>query len=189
MVGVMGALSGAVTSASAILGRNLFGEVSKAASLAALVLLMVVGSGCARSSQPPAPETAALGLPAAVTQAQYETGGATGFLPEGEPQAGRQAFLDLKCVVCHRVTGESAFPAPVSVSQGPTLDGALQRRPFSELAAAIVLPSHAMSLKTSEQIKQRPDGALSPMPDFSRIMTVRQLADLLAYLRSLGTAR
>ena len=76
---------------------------------------------------------------------------------------------------------------PVSVTQGPTLDSALRRRPTSELAAAIVLPSHAMSLKTSDELKTRLDGDLSPMPDFSRIMTIRQLADLIAYLGSIET--
>ena len=56
------------------------------------------------------------------------------------------------------------------------------------MAAAIVVPSHSMSVKTSEQIKKRLQRMLlSPMPDYSRAMTVRQLADLLAYLGSLET--
>ena len=52
------------------------------------------------------------------------------------------------------------------------------------LLASLVL---SMSLKTSDEIKKRLEGGLSPMPDFSRIMTVRQLADILAYLQSLQT--
>ena len=144
-----------------------------------LAVGLTANIGCTSSPEP------ALKQLAPVPATSYETGGATVVLPEGDARAGRQAFLDLKCVVCHRATGESQFPAPVSGSRGPDLDEALQRRPVSELAAAIVLPSHAMSLKTSDEIKKRLDGGLSPMPDFSGIMTIRQLADLLAYLRSL----
>jgi hypothetical protein len=46
-----------------------------------------------------------------------------------------------------------------------------------------------MSLKTSDEIKKQLEGVLSPMGDFSRTMTVRQLADLLAYLQSLEAVR
>jgi mono/diheme cytochrome c family protein len=119
---------------------------------------------------------------------QYDT--VDVVLPAGVPQAGRQAFMDLKCTVCHRVAGETRFPAPVSESQGPDLDRLLALRPASDVAAAIVVPSHSMSVKTSEQVKQRlRHMLLSPMPDYSRVMTVRQLADLLAYLRSLAQSR
>lgn len=107
-------------------------------------------------------------------------------LPQGDPQAGRRAFIDLKCAVCHRVAGESGFPAPLSESRGPDLDRAVARRPASEVAAAIIVPSHSMSVKTSEQVRKRLQRILlSPMPDYSRAMNVRQLADLLAYLGSL----
>jgi hypothetical protein len=41
----------------------------------------------------------------------------------------------------------------------------------------------------SDEMKKRLDGVLSPMGDVSRIITVRQLADLLAYLQSLETVR
>jgi mono/diheme cytochrome c family protein len=44
-----------------------------------------------------------------------------------------------------------------------------------------------MSVRTSEAVKRQLQQMLqSPMPDYSRAMTVRQLADLVAYLRSLG---
>jgi mono/diheme cytochrome c family protein len=123
-----------------------------------------------------------------LVNAQYDT--ATVVLPAGDPQAGRQAFVDLRCTVCHRVEGETRFPAPLSESQGPDLNRALALRSASDLAAAIIVPSHSMSVKTSEPIKQRlQELLLSPMPDYTRAMTVRQLADLLAYLRSLGPAK
>ena len=116
---------------------------------------------------------------------QYDT--MTVVLPAGDQQAGRKAFVDLRCTVCHRVEGDSRFPAPLSQSQGPDLNRALAQQPLSDLAAAIIAPSHSMSVKTSEQVRKRLARMLvSPMPDYTRAMTVRQLTDLLTYLRSVG---
>ena len=43
----------------------------------------------------------------------------TVVLPKGDVQAGRKAFQDLKCHVCHQVSGESGFTAPVTELRGP----------------------------------------------------------------------
>lgn len=109
----------------------------------------------------------------------------TVVLPKGDVQAGRKAFQDLKCHACHRVAGESALTAPVAELRGPDLTALLQLQETSDIAAAIIAPSHSLSVRTSEAIKAElwKQGA-SPMGDFSRVMTVRQLADLLAFLRS-----
>ena len=149
-----------------------------------LSVLLAAGSGCAQSPEQPVPDQRATAAPA-----EYETTEVAVVLPKGEPRAGRQAFLDLKCTVCHRVPQDQEFPASVSRSQGPDLDHTLGLRPASEVAAAIIIPSHSMSLKTSDEVKKHLESVLSPMGDFSRVMTVRQLADLLAYLQSLETAR
>jgi mono/diheme cytochrome c family protein len=103
----------------------------------------------------------------------------------GDAKAGRQAFLDLKCATCHRVPSEPAFPPPVSESLGPALDGHLAKTLPPYLVTAIVSPSHQLSLKTSPEVRARLEGTLSPMGDFSHIITVRQLVDLHAYLTSL----
>jgi hypothetical protein len=117
---------------------------------------------------------------------QYQYDVVTVTLPKGEPEQGRRAFRDLKCYVCHRVAGETHFPLPTSDVRGPDLDRSLSFRSASDVAAAIILPSHSMSVKTSAAIKKRlNDVQLSPMGDFSGTLTVRQLADLLIYLGSL----
>jgi mono/diheme cytochrome c family protein len=109
----------------------------------------------------------------------------TVVLPKGDVAAGRQAFLDLKCHTCHRVTAEPRLPPPVADARGPDLDATLQRQDASALAAAIIAPSHAFSVRTSAELRERlRREAVSPMGDFSRVMTVRQLADVLAYLKS-----
>ena len=75
--------------------------------------------------------------------------------------------------------------APVSAAQGPDLDATLRRRPASEVAAAIIVPSHSVSVRTSPGVRKTLETRLlSPMGDFSRALSVRQLADLLAYLGS-----
>ena len=157
---------------------------SRFAAAALVAISVALACGCTRSAEVPAHDQPA---PEPVP-AQYENETVTVVLPKGDTGAGRQAFLDLKCAVCHRVVGETTLPAPVSGTQGPDLDHTLGRRPASDVAAAIIVPSHSMSLKTSDDVKARLDGTLSPMPDVSRTVTVRQLADLLVYLRSLETS-
>jgi mono/diheme cytochrome c family protein len=111
----------------------------------------------------------------------------TVVVPNGNVQAGRQAFVDLKCTACHRVPGESAFPPPFADSLGPDLGARGPHRTSSDLATAIISPSHAVSVNVSPALKARlRDGVLSPMGDFSQAMTVRQLCDLVAYLRSIA---
>jgi mono/diheme cytochrome c family protein len=110
-------------------------------------------------------------------------------LPRGNVVAGRQAFRDLRCGLCHQVAGETQFPAPVSASRGPDLGGALRMQSPSDVAAAIVEPSHSLSVRTSDALKERlTRESVSPMGDFSATLTVRQVADLMAYLLS-QTAR
>jgi mono/diheme cytochrome c family protein len=109
-------------------------------------------------------------------------------LPAGNAKAGRQAFQDLKCYLCHQKAGDTRFPAPVGAARGPDLDDTLRRQSASDVAAAIVAPSHSMSVRTPKEL--RPSLAresASPMGDFSATLTVRQLADLLAYLGSPST--
>ena len=106
-------------------------------------------------------------------------------LPAGDAAAGRQAFEDLKCHLCHQVVGEKRFRAPAAEARGPDLGVALRAQSSSDVAAAIIAPSHSMSVRTSDAVKRQlrnRDG--SPMGDFSTRLTIRQLADLLAYLRS-----
>jgi mono/diheme cytochrome c family protein len=118
-------------------------------------------------------------------ESQYEIV-ATVVLPQGDARAGRQAFQDLKCYGCHRVAGETRLPAPFAEVRGPDLDATLVQRDASELAEAIITPSHSASIRTSPAVRERLSREMrSPMGDFSRAMTVRQLADLLTYLRSL----
>ena len=148
-------------------------------ALSALLALAVGRAQPGAVDQPPPAGRQAPASPPSYERAQL-------VLPAGDAAAGRQAFQDLKCTVCHRVAGEAAFPAPVAGSQGPTLDSRLSARAASDVVNAIVAPSHSISLRVSAELKKQLAGTtLSPMGDFTRAMTIRQLSDLLAYLRSI----
>ena len=138
------------------------------ASLVAIVLALAPVAGAAQSPPP---------------RVAYDVVD-TVVLPKGDARAGRQAFQDLKCHACHQVAGEKDF-SPIAELKGPTLNALLQLQSASDIAAAIIAPSHSLSVRTSEAVKAQMWGqGMSPMGDFSRVLTVRQLADVLAYLRS-----
>ena len=106
-------------------------------------------------------------------------------LPRGRAADGRVVFVELRCAACHRVESDSDLPAPVSDSPGPDLGARQVARGPSHLAASIVTPSHEISLDPNDEILHDVAGLTSPMGDYSRAMTVRQLVDLIAYLESL----
>ena len=105
------------------------------------------------------------------------------YLPDGNVENGKAAFLARKCHTCHRVDGVE-LPPPVSTA--PTnivLGGEVTRiRTYGGLVTSVINPSHGLAPGfTKEQIK---DGKLSPMPEFNDVMTIRQMIDLVAFLQS-----
>jgi hypothetical protein len=106
----------------------------------------------------------------------------SGFhLPQGNAAAGKEALRALKCYVCHAVPGEG-FPAPhaqppVDIPLGFLQSGQSRER----LAESILAPSHRIAPGILLE-----DKGLSRMGDFSEAMSVRQLIDLTAYLKSLA---
>ena len=99
------------------------------------------------------------------------------FVATGDPAAGRQAFSDLKCGTCHRVIGDRSFQNPIL--EGPDLGSAQSDLSANEIADSIVAPSHVVSGNSKE------NKTISPMGDYSHVMTVRQLTDLVAFVRAL----
>jgi mono/diheme cytochrome c family protein len=103
------------------------------------------------------------------------------YLPPGDSAAGKQAVRQMQCFVCHRITG-SDFPAPHAQPRVPATLGAKQAQESRErLAESIIAPSHRVPKDTSGTVS----GGMSRMGDYSEAMTVRQLIDIVAYLKSL----
>jgi hypothetical protein len=107
---------------------------------------------------------------------------------EGDAAKGRKVFEEFRCHACHRVAGLD-FPAPVAQPPVPVVLGSREQRARTdaELLVAIVHPSHDIIPKGAAG--ETRSGRLSRMGDFSEDMTVRQLVDLVAFIRSrLGPA-
>jgi len=107
---------------------------------------------------------------------------ATLVMPEGHPEAGREVFLELGCASCHAVGWETEFPAPHSAKPGPELDRSLTMQTSGGIATSIIVPSHYVPA----DIRRTAEGKVSPMADFTETMTVRELIDVVAYLRAQG---
>ncbi|MGH7409916.1 MAG: c-type cytochrome [Candidatus Methylomirabilis sp.] len=113
-------------------------------------------------------------------------------LPPGSPQAGRKVFADFECFKCHAVQGEE-FPAPKADQGGvgPALAGMGAMHPAEYFAEAIINPnaSVAWRIKHHKAEKQGFLGAdgTSKMPSYNGAMTVQQLIDVVAYLKSLNS--
>ena len=101
------------------------------------------------------------------------------FLPAGDAEAGRKAFTDLRCNVCHRVMW-GGFAVPTAPTQGPILSTDHAGWSSAKLASAIIAPSHSLS----PEWKNVP-GGVSPMGDYDNVMTIRQLSDIVAFVQSI----
>jgi L-cysteine S-thiosulfotransferase len=104
-------------------------------------------------------------------------------LPEGDAARGQQAFLDLECNACHRVSGLD-LPAPTVEPPVPVvLGGEIPHvRTDGDLVTSIINPSHAIVPGFRESGLER--NGQSRMLDYRDRMTVGQLVDLVAFLQS-----
>ncbi len=105
------------------------------------------------------------------------------FLPKGNVEAGKKTYSDLKCYICHQVENETAFPAPSVQKPGPVIGKKQAGYASGWIANSIVSPSHTIALNSNGEDEK---SGLSLMGDFSEGMTVRQLIDLTAYIKSEG---
>ncbi len=103
------------------------------------------------------------------------------ILPLGDPRAGREVFIKMECYSCHRVAGEPFSEERKEQRPGPDLSGMGGLHPTEYIAESIINPN-AVILTGPGYTGH--DG-LSTMPDYSELLTLRQLLDLVAYLKSL----
>lgn len=111
-------------------------------------------------------------------------------LPPGNPRAGRQVFADFECFKCHEVTGED-FPAPKAEQGdvGSPLSGMGGMHPAEYFAEAMIDPNASVVWRIKHHKSENkgylgPDGT-SKMPSYNDTMTIQQLIDLVAYMKSL----
>jgi cytochrome c553 len=92
---------------------------------------------------------------------------------DGDPIAGRRAFITLQCIACHRVASDPNLPRGARAIAGPILSD-LARYSSNDLAKRIT----SRSTGTDEEFFGR------TMKDYAQPMTARNLVDVVAYLRN-----
>jgi L-cysteine S-thiosulfotransferase len=103
-------------------------------------------------------------------------------LPTGDPEAGRKAFVELRCYVCHEVPGIDAkfegTPAAHVV-----LGGTITRvKTYAELVTSIINPTH--KVPSDRPGKDAAAGAsVMSAAGLNDVMTVTQLVDLVSFLQ------
>jgi hypothetical protein len=104
-------------------------------------------------------------------------------LPAGDADRGKAALVDLKCHECHSVAGVD-LPAPTA--EPPVrvvLGGEISHvKTDGDLLTSIINPSHRIAVGYPRESVASARG--SRMPDYGDLMTVRQAADLVAFLQT-----
>lgn len=121
----------------------------------------------------------------ALAPKDYERYSSTGglLIGEGDADAGRAAFLELRCHGCHTVDRITLPPIPSPLAELVPLGGVVDELPTDGyLATAIINPSHDLAEGYPREIATE-DGR-SRMADYSDFITLRKLRDLVAFLHS-----
>lgn len=101
-------------------------------------------------------------------------------LPKGNAKAGKTAFVELQCHTCHKLPESEDIKSPLLPDRGPDLGGKQANYTAGHLATAILAPSHVVPPEWTRS------GGKSPMPDYSRVLTVREFIDILEFISTLG---
>jgi mono/diheme cytochrome c family protein len=106
-------------------------------------------------------------------------------LPPGNAAAGEQVFAKMECYSCHTVAGKRfGDPTQNPGGIGPDLTAAHARLPREYLAESIVNFDRHIAHGQYKKGYLAADGT-SRMGDYSELLTVRDLLDLVAFLKSL----
>ena len=139
---------------------------NKPASLVSIVILFLIISACTPERQ------SGIGL----------------YLPPGNAENGRIAFIDLGCYECHTIKG---VDLPAAKLETPliniNLGGEVYRvKTYGELVTSIVNPSHVISPQYRRKLDEtaKKENIETLMPSFNNRMTVTQLIDLVTFLDS-----
>lgn len=108
----------------------------------------------------------------------------SGFrLPDGDVARGKATFVELKCSDCHQIAGVE-LPALAAETKVPVILGGdfFYPRSDGELVTAIINPSHRLARGYPRQAVE--SAGKSKMREYNDSLTIRQLADLVAFLHA-----
>jgi L-cysteine S-thiosulfotransferase len=104
-------------------------------------------------------------------------------LPTGDPEAGRRAFVELRCYVCHAVKGVAAkFEGTPAASV--ELGGKVSRvKSYAALVTSIINPTHKIPSDRPGRGDTPAGESLMALAGLNDVMTVTELVDLVAFLQ------
>ena len=102
-------------------------------------------------------------------------------LPAGDADAGKTAFVKMDCQACHNVPDPSVPRARTSGGIGPDLGPAYAALPREYLAESIIDQHKHIAGTLEKQTGRRP--VWSKMSDYGDIMSVRDLLDIIEFLK------
>ena len=104
-------------------------------------------------------------------------------LPDGDPTAGREAFLYMQCNQCHTIEGLELPAVPNAEPPYVELGGPVTRiKTYGELVTAIINPSHKLADGYAADVVSV-DGETSKMYVYNGYMTVQELIDIVMFLQ------
>jgi hypothetical protein len=166
--------------------------LSKVSPVVSCVFAAIAVAACQREATRAAPRTAVVttvSTPVRISMdALHQAGGVPpGWvfsLPRGDPQAGREVFVDYGCPSCHVVEGEPFSLASLPPGNaGPELTGMGSHHPVVYFVESLLNPD-AILVEGPGFIGADGRSTMPAYPD----LTAEQLTDLVAYLRSLTDA-
>jgi len=105
-------------------------------------------------------------------------------LPQGDADRGRDAFIELRCHVCHRIEGFDP-PAPIVAGTRVTLGGQTSRiKTYGDLVTSITNPSHRIARGYPPEAVTVDGVPLMSLIYLNDVMTVQQLIDVVAFLQA-----
>jgi len=103
-------------------------------------------------------------------------------LPDGDADAGRTAFIELRCHHCHTIAGETLPEVTGDEQPYIVLGGEVtQVKTYGELVTAIINPSHKLAFSYAKSVTS--DNGVSKMLVYNEHMTVQQLIDIVMFLQ------
>jgi hypothetical protein len=105
-------------------------------------------------------------------------------LPAGDAVAGKAAFIKMDCPSCHTVPGVALPRERTSGGVGPDLGPGYAKLPPEYIAESII-DSHKHIAGTLEKYTGL-DKVSSKMGDYNGLLSVRELIDIVAFVRHHG---
>lgn len=126
---------------------------------------------------------AVLGLAIAITGCERDYMSERGFsLPEGDPVAGKEAFLYMQCNECHTIAGIELPRVPLADPPYVELGGQVTSvKTYGDLVTSVINPSHRLAKGyAADQVSEEGE---SNMYVYNRYMTVQELIDIVMFLQ------